>query len=723
MIQSLRKVSYLGILFIVGAALIFPAMGQTVNVTFRANLATNMDTITAANGFVEMRGAYNGTAPGTLPDGNVIDWSSASTLEMTPDGGDYWSFTCQLNAGDTLWYKFWTGYDENTPTEPDGGWEGAFENEIGIDTRWFIAGTADTVLPMQYYHHSGSTVNQFWRPWEVKADSIAIYFRVNLAGYRQQALFDPNLADSIGVRGGPPVGDVNWSTTNMVLLTRENGSALDSSFWSGVAYVDKDSVSAMDVQQYKFVFNQGGFQWEGDPPGGPGNRQFTFSNNVINNTMDTTLSWVWFSNTAYDPTLIPPVTADLVFRVSTEAMEGLDLFDRGVGDGIYVIGPSGWDLPNPPYPPTGTGDLIEMNFNATLQEWTAVESFTRVPGTDINYKYFVRWDSSRVNPNSPNYIPNLRIRYLNHNDEDSGWEEPSITGGGNRIHTWTSDPTQFPTGDFGFDRQFFNGAPANCWFDHTIAITWSVNMQPATDPAHNTNPHLFTPGTDSVWVQFDGSLFALSQGWTTFGYHAVLLTDPDQDMVYTGTYNVNPPGWYQLGFLMAYGTSTGGYVTNGGGTASGRRYYQFVRPDSLVDEGGQFLTSYWPTSFDLNQIDWVQSNLPFEPPPDMTTPLAIGEDGSSLPGIYALHQNYPNPFNPSTTIRYELAKTSMVNLTIYNVRGQKVKTLLDARQGLGKHAIEWDGRNDAYNPVASGVYFVKMKAGDFNMTRKMILIK
>jgi len=724
MTQSLRKLFCLGIVFIVAAAFVFPVMGQTINVTFRANLATNLDTINAANGFLEMRGAYNGDAPGTLPDGNVIDWSSASTLEMTNDGGDYWSFTCQLNAGDTLVYKFWTGYDESTGTEPGGGWEGPFENIIGIDTRYFIAGASDTVLDMQYYHTddgSGGIVNQYWRPWEEKADSIAIYFRVNMAGYVQQSLFDPATADSIGVRGGPPVGDVGWSTSAMVLMTREDGSALDSSFYSGVAYVDRDSVTARAVQAYKFVFRKadGSFEWEGDPPGGPGNREFTLSAAQS----DTTISWVWFSNTAYDPSLVPPVTALLTFRVSTEALEGLDLFDRGIGDQIFIIGPSGWDLPNPPYPPTGTGNLIEMNFIPALQEWTAVEQFSRIPGTDINYKYFVRWDSSRADSMSPNYIPNLDIRFLNNDNEDSGWEEPSVTGGGNRVYTWTSDPQQNPDGDFGFARQFFNAAPGNCWFDTAMAITWSVNMQPATDAAHNTNPHLFDPATDSVWVQFDGSLFALSQGWPTFNYHAIVLEDPDQDMVYTGTYTVDPPGWYQLGFIITYGTRTAGYVGNGGGTTTGRRYYQFVHPTQILpNPGGQFPTTVWPNSYNLSTIDWVQSNLPFETPPDLTTPTGI-EDEIQVANRFALEQNYPNPFNPSTTIKYELARTADVNITIYNIQGQKIKTIVDAKQNVGKHDVVWDGRNEAYNRVASGVYFVKMKAGDFNKTQKMILLK
>jgi hypothetical protein len=715
--QNLRCIFYLIVIVLLIAGFSLPLMGQTINVTFRANMATNLDTITATNGFIEMRGAYNGTAPDTLPDGNVIDWSSTSTLELTSDGGDYWSITFQLNMGDTLNYKFWTGFDENTGTHPDGGWEGGFEDEGFGDTRWFVAGAVDTVLPLQYYHPAGSTVNQLWRPFEEKTDSVAIYFRVNMGGQTQQQLFDPSTTDTVGVRGdGATSGStLDWGQTK-VLLSRENGSTLDSSFWSGVAYISKDSVTVAGQQPYKFVFEtDGSVTWESTP-----DRMFTYTNNLVNNTMDTTLSWVYFSDVAYDPNLNPPVAAILTFRVSTEAVEGLGLFNRGVGDNIYVIGPNGFDIPD---------DLIPMTFIPGLQEWAASEQFSRVPGTDITYKYFIRWDSSRVDTMSPNYIPKLVMRGINdvelgRTGEDSGWEEPSSTGGADRKYTWTSDPQQFPEGDFGFDRHFFNGSPANSFYDNAMSITFSVNMQPATDALQNTNPHLFVPGTDSVWIQFDGSLFALSQGWFTFGERAIVLEDPDQDMVYTGTYVVDPNGWYQLGFLMAYGTRTGGYVTNGGGTQSGRRYYQYIHPDQILpNPGGQFPITVWPNAYTLSTIDWVEDNLPFETPPDLTTPTGIEDEGGLVPLKYVLDQNYPNPFNPTTTIRYQLARFSQVQITIYNISGQIVKKVVDEEQSAGSHLVEWNGINETGNKVASGIYFVRMKAGDFNKVRKMTLIR
>ena len=93
--------------------------------------------------------------------------------------------------------------------------------------------------------------------------------------------------------------------------------------------------------------------------------------------------------------------------------------------------------------------------------------------------------------------------------------------------------------------------------------------------------------------------------------------------------------------------------------------------------------------------------------------------------IFALHQNYPNPFNPKTIISWQLAVGSDVDLSIYNVLGQKVTTVVAGKQKAGFHMIEWDARG-----VASGVYFYCLRVSEapaggekFVRTRKMLLIK
>ncbi|MBI4550645.1 MAG: T9SS type A sorting domain-containing protein, partial [Candidatus Latescibacteria bacterium] len=94
------------------------------------------------------------------------------------------------------------------------------------------------------------------------------------------------------------------------------------------------------------------------------------------------------------------------------------------------------------------------------------------------------------------------------------------------------------------------------------------------------------------------------------------------------------------------------------------------------------------------------------------------------PRAYALHQNVPNPFNPATVIRYDLPKPGQVTLTIYNLLGQAVVTLVDARQDAGRYAVRWDGRNAAGQPVASGLYFYRLTTGaGFTAVRKMVVVR
>jgi hypothetical protein len=102
----------------------------------------------------------------------------------------------------------------------------------------------------------------------------------------------------------------------------------------------------------------------------------------------------------------------------------------------------------------------------------------------------------------------------------------------------------------------------------------------------------------------------------------------------------------------------------------------------------------------------------------------VGNDDPAVPALVnALSGNYPNPFNPETTIRYSTAHNGPVKLEIYNVKGQLVRTLVDEFKESGHHSAVFDGRDSQGRPVASGVYFYRMKAGDFNNVRKMILMK
>ena len=102
---------------------------------------------------------------------------------------------------------------------------------------------------------------------------------------------------------------------------------------------------------------------------------------------------------------------------------------------------------------------------------------------------------------------------------------------------------------------------------------------------------------------------------------------------------------------------------------------------------------------------------------------AVLDEESGLPAGFELGANYPNPFNPETTIPYSLPERMHVQLAVYDVRGVRVRTLVDRELIGGPHQTRWDGRDDAGRTVASGIYLYQLRAGAREMTRKLLLLR
>ncbi|MEX0737476.1 MAG: FlgD immunoglobulin-like domain containing protein [Bacteroidota bacterium] len=96
---------------------------------------------------------------------------------------------------------------------------------------------------------------------------------------------------------------------------------------------------------------------------------------------------------------------------------------------------------------------------------------------------------------------------------------------------------------------------------------------------------------------------------------------------------------------------------------------------------------------------------------------------AAVPTVFQLDQNYPNPFNPSTTIKYQLPQEAGVTLSIYNLQGQRVRTLVSGDQKAGFYSVQWDGKNDAGASVSTGLYIYRIHAGTFTAINKMLLMK
>ncbi|MBN2413019.1 T9SS type A sorting domain-containing protein, partial [candidate division KSB1 bacterium] len=96
---------------------------------------------------------------------------------------------------------------------------------------------------------------------------------------------------------------------------------------------------------------------------------------------------------------------------------------------------------------------------------------------------------------------------------------------------------------------------------------------------------------------------------------------------------------------------------------------------------------------------------------------------NEIPKEFSISQNYPNPFNPSTKIKYSLPQNSQVNITIYNINGKVVETIINNFQMQGTYEINWQGTDNENHKVPSGIYFYRIEAGHFIEIRKMTLVK
>ncbi|MFL2989924.1 MAG: choice-of-anchor J domain-containing protein [Candidatus Neomarinimicrobiota bacterium] len=109
--------------------------------------------------------------------------------------------------------------------------------------------------------------------------------------------------------------------------------------------------------------------------------------------------------------------------------------------------------------------------------------------------------------------------------------------------------------------------------------------------------------------------------------------------------------------------------------------------------------------------------------PNMVTVGTLSLDNNTVPTVFALHQNYPNPFNPTTKISYDLPKNEFVSISIYNVMGRKMKSLINAMQEAGYRSLTWNATDDLGQSVSAGMYIYTIQAGEFRQTRKMVLLK
>jgi hypothetical protein len=143
----------------------------------------------------------------------------------------------------------------------------------------------------------------------------------------------------------------------------------------------------------------------------------------------------------------------------------------------------------------------------------------------------------------------------------------------------------------------------------------------------------------------------------------------------------------------------------------------FTTTDSFYvdEEGAQGSYEYWITAVDSAGNESDAS--------DIAAVVLSALEQATVPTVFALEQNYPNPFNPSTQIRYALPEATGVVITVYDMMGRKVRTLVQDTQSAGYHTALWNATNDRGLPVSAGMYIYTLQAGDHHHMKKMVLLK
>ncbi len=249
-------------------------------ISLNLNSASIPDTL-GANSFFEVRGSVDDTAPVTLPDAQILDWSENSTIELEHVRGDYFTTTFYAPYQSQIHFKFWS--KEMVELETN-GWE------VGVtgtnqNGDMFLTVSGDTTLPLHFFNGLGEQKPYEWIMWLPKNDKIAVWFRVYM--YTEDAVVKGYVlgeGNIIGIRGDPRsgVGPLSWGTSE-VLLHREvnDQNKVGYHLFSAVVYFPKSLIG--DTQKYKFFIEPNG--WENGE-----DRFFKVP------ASDSTLHWVYYSN-------------------------------------------------------------------------------------------------------------------------------------------------------------------------------------------------------------------------------------------------------------------------------------------------------------------------------------------------------------------------------------------------------------------------------------------
>jgi hypothetical protein len=588
-------------------------------------------------------GYFNPASDVVTCPGDFNNWlneppANAEKVMSDADNDSIYTITIAMAPNTVYGYKFNVGL----------GWDGKDENK---GNRSVSIGAADTtLLPCFFNNYIAYT-----------GDTTSVTFNIDMQLPAGSA-FDPS-TDHVFVAG--PF--TNWGSGAIEMEDLDNDS---------IYTVTVDNLISGDLLIYKFIHSAStaaSGTWESPEEG---DDYFLPDRNRIEGIVDSNnvISRFW-NNT--DPN-VTTGNGNIFFEVDMSVLTELGVFNPDL-DSVQLRGSfNGWNASDPPR------SLMNQD-PADPNHW-----FLDVPFVNeqlnllMHYKYFIN------NPGDPEDYSN------------TGWEvslDPSDVGNRDRPVRFEGNPDQ----EAGL--QYFDGIRPDWVIPEgtTVECEFSVDMTYATLADTQGTQPVFNPTTDSVlWIPRLPLYYAAhGLAWPGEYPRLLYLTDPDQNMIYTGTLVLEGPDFN--GFLYNYAyTSTSGLIHEEG-------TQEELRVRFIAQSGPRAFVSPYTMPLDI----WSNS-----PKPEEAGPVVGVTDKGLVALTYKLDQNYPNPFNPSTKISFSIPEQGLVTIKVYNLLGEAVATLLNDQLKSGIYEVDFNASG-----LSSGIYFYTIKANSYTATRKMILMK
>lgn len=358
-------------------------------------------------------------------------------------------------------------------------------------------------------------------------------------------------------------------------------------------------------------------------------------------------------------------------------------------------------------------DHIIQEFDQTKPNYGDVSEHPEL----INLNYVPNIDSKWIHPNSIDYNEDFDQIIISARSYNELWViDHSENSNGNLIYRW-GNPEAYGLGDA--EDQFLFGQHDARWVESGLPGAGNIMA--------------FNNGLDRPAGLYS-TIIEIIPPVDELGNYSITEEQPYEPSNLTWLYTAtNPEDFYSSVFSGAHRLTNGNTLISSGRqgrifevTTNGEIVWEFINPlmtNGVLAQGDEptdnaiFRAHKYSTDFIISLGVDTTSQGPIE-----LYNVAV-EDESN--GIFAfrLKQNHPNPFNPNTSIEFELAEASYTTLTIYDIAGNEIRTLLNRRMESGVKNISWDSLDNDGNPVSSGMYFYTVTAGETKQTKKMLLLR